>query len=404
MSPGWIDLAWPDRDGRFRFASVPSDTLERSVRSIRVDPASIGWPGIAGPLRVKPDPEGIPSPFDESREVRLCRLIGPDELPSPACSRSILDRALSRAANRQFEVIAAGELECYLLDPQSGLPVYESIENYGIVSGAPYEGVMRVVRGFREFGVPVMATNPEYGGGQFEINLHHDAGMAAADATALLRCFVAVAAQKEGLKASFVSKPDPEFSGSGLHVHQSLWQRDANVFWSGTGLSKPGSQYLAGLLDGIAELAPLGSPNSISYTRRTDGSFCPINASWGGDNRTLAVRVLAEDQKATRIEQRDAAADSNPYLVLAGQLHAGMRGIESELEPPAETTGNAYEDDSVPPLPRTLPDAFDLFSSSDLAGEVLGQEAHRVFCAELESKVVDFLAGHQAPPDPDGGW
>ncbi|MBN8868665.1 MAG: hypothetical protein J0H66_02145 [Solirubrobacterales bacterium] len=404
MSIEWVDLSAPDRSGRLRYFSVPASGGVEAAASIRVDPAALGWDGLDGPLTLEPDEHGHVSPLDSRREVRLCRLLGPDGGLSPACTRSVLDRALGEAAGLGHEVIAAGEIECYLLDPEDRSPVYESIENYGIVAGAPYEGIMRQVRALGPAGVPVMASNPEYGGGQFEINLHHGPALAAMDAVALLRSYVGAIAARHGLLASFVAKPAPDLSGSGLHVHQSLWGPDGNMFWDGQGLSRAGRGYLAGLLNGIAELAPLGSSTTISYTRRTDGSFCPMNVSWGGDNRTLAVRVLDEDENATRIEQRDAAADANPYLVLAGQLKAGLDGMTGNLEPPPETEGNAYANRDLPPLPRTLPDALDLFRGSDLAISVLGEEAHSAYCAILEPEAEAFLSGRPAEPDRWGAW
>lgn len=404
MSAGFTDLAFPDRQGRLRLASVATASLDEAVAVLRVAPEEIGWPGLAGPMRLVPDETVYASPWDPDREVRLCFLLDPSGGPSPACSRSVLARALDEVRGAGYETIAAAEVELHLADPQTGAPVYDAIQNYGIVAGAPYDDVMGAVRGLRRCGVPVTATNPEYGGGQFEVNLQHGPAMAAADAVALLRTWAGVAAARHGLRATFVSKPWPEASGSGMHVHQSLWAGERNAFWADGELSDVGRSYLAGLLAGMAELAPLGSPTARSYARRADGSFCPVNVSWGGDNRTLAVRVLAETEATTRIEQRDAAADANPYLTLAGQLAAGVRGMQEGLEPPAQTTGNAYAATDVPALPRTLTDALALFEGSALARRVVGDEAHAVLCGLLAEDVEAELAGLTLAPDPDGAW
>jgi len=404
MSVRYTDLAFPDRSGRLRLATVPTAWLAAAVSALRVRPEDIGWPGLAGPLQLAPDHAVYPSPWDADREVRMCFLLDPSGDESAACGRSILARAIDVARSAGYEAVAAAEVELHLLSGRTRAPVSGSIQNYGIVAGAPYEHVMGEVRGLHRFGVPVMATNPEYGGAQFEINLRHGPAMEAADAVAMLRTWTGVAAARQGLAATFVAKPWPAASGSGMHVHQSLWQGEENAFWADGELSAIGRAYLAGLLDAMAELAPLGSPTSRGYTRRADGSFCPVNASWGGDNRTVAVRVLVETEAATRIEQRDAAADASPYLTLAAQIRAGMRGVAKGLSPPAATDGNAYDRSDLPPLPRTLGEALGLFERSDLAREVVGAEAHGVLCAVLAQEAAAGLAGVALAPDPDGAW
>ena len=404
MSARFTDLAFPDRDGRLRLTTVPSEALGDAVAVLRVTPEEIGWAGLPGPLTLAPDDAEFISPWDPARVVRMCFLLDPSGGPSAACGRSVLARALDEARGAGYETIAAAEVELFLVDARTRAPVYDAIQNYGIVAGAPYEHVMGEVRGFRRFGVPVMATNPEYGGGQFEINLQHGPAMGAADAVALVKTWTGVAAARHGLAATFVSKPWPEASGSGMHVHQSLWSGGANAFWGDGELSVTGRCYLAGLLDGMAELAPLGSPTVRGYTRRADGSFCPVNASWGGDNRTVAVRVLVETELATRVEQRDAAADANPYLTMAGHVRAGMRGIAEGLSPREPTTGNAYDRADVPALPRTLGEALPLFARSDLARRVVGDEAHAVLCGVLADEAEAAFAGLDPAADPDGAW
>jgi glutamine synthetase len=405
MSAPWMELAWPDRDGRLRGATVPGDAVADAVRAIRIDPADLGWPGVPGPLRPEPDVEAHALPWAPDRELRLCFLRGPDGNESPACTRSALGRALGDAERGGYEVIAAAEVEFFLARPDDRRPVYSAIENYGIVAGAPYEPVMARIRSLRHAGVPVVASNPEYGGGQFEVNLMHGPALAAADAVSLLRTWGGAIAAREGLAATFSAKPWPDGSGSGMHIHQSLWRNGENAFWERDGvLSGAGRSYLAGLLDAMGELAPLGSPTPLAYTRRSDGSFCPTTVSWGGDNRTVAVRVLVDDAASTRIEQRDAAADASPHLALAGQVAAGLAGIADGREPPATVEGDAYTASGLPRLPRSLEEALPLFAASALARRVLGEEAHASFCGSLEALVEAELAGTRTGPDPDGGW
>ena len=404
MSAVWVDLAWPDRFGRLRSATVAADDVSDAVRTLRIDPHDLGWPGIPGPLRPEPDDAVHRVPGAPDRELRMCFLVGPDGETSPACGRATLSRALAEAARRDWQVVAAAEVE-FFLTGLDGEPVYRTIENYGIVAGAPYEGVLRQVRALRDAGIPVVASNPEYGGGQFEVNFMHGPALAAADHVSLMRAWTGAIAAGEGLRATFAAKPRPDGSGSGMHIHQSLWRGSENVFFGSRGeLSQAGRNYLAGLLKGMAELAPLGSPTPLAYTRRADGSFCPTAICWGGDNRTVAVRALVDDESSTRIEQRDAAADASPYLILAGQVRAGLRGIDMQAEPGEPIEGNAYARSDLPRLPRTLEEALQRFEAGDLGPQVLGEEAYASLCGQLSALVDAQLAGVVLGPDPDGAW
>ena len=253
--------------------------------------------------------------------------------------------------------------------------------------------MLRPIRALRNNGVPVTASNCEYGGGQFEVNLHHGDALAAADQIILLRSWGREIAEGAGYGISFDAKPWPENSGSGMHFHQSLWAGEQNRFWSPDTdqMSADGQAYLAGLLEAMAEMTVLGSPTSRAYLRRDDHSFCPTAVCWGGDNRTVALRVIAESEAVARIEQRDAASDANPYLPLAAQIIAGLSGLERSAVPPPMTTGDAYSQRDLPPLPASLEQALTLFEQSALANELLGQQAH--------AKMVGILKDEAKSPN-----
>ncbi|MCC6791725.1 MAG: glutamine synthetase [Thermomicrobiales bacterium] len=379
-----VDIAWPDIDGRLQFESVAA--AEANAAELEIDPAELGWVDLGGPLRPLPDGPRVESPWNPGRAAQLCVLVERDGGRSAACTRTVLARAIAAADAIGLRPVMAAEVELLLRDSPGGEPVYPNIDHYGIVAGAPYEPIMRRLRGLRFESVRVTASNPEYGPGQFEINLSHGPAMTAADAVCLLRAWSETTAAAAGLVADFSAKPGAELSGNGLHVHQSHWRGDRNAFWE-DGLSAAGRSYLAGLLDGMPELAALGSPSEDAYRRREDGSFCPTAVCWGGDNRTVAVRALDGSEGATRLEQRDAAADANPYLTFAGQLQAGLRGIERGADPGPATSGNAYDRDDLPQLPTDLGTALDLLERSDLGRVTLGADSHAALVATLRERV-----------------
>ena len=146
----------------------------------------------------------------------------------------------------------------------------------------------------------------------------------------MIKSIVKEIARKHGLYATFMAKPWARKSGSGCHVHQSLWDLELkkNVFQQD---EKVATQYLAGLASTSSEFMAFSSPSINSYKRFTKFSFAPVNESWGHDNRTAAVRSLLSNEKGSRLEQRIGSAIANPYLVIAASLAGGLHGLENEL-------------------------------------------------------------------------
>lgn len=387
MSATWTHLLWTDLLGHPHIVRARTEALHagHAVRIARADAAggfaSAGDLGHsatgAGPDLVLVPDERTERPVHWDPDVRLliADVHEADGARSALCGRSALRRTLERVSAAGYTVSCAAELEFYLLDPATLAPVYPDIENYSITKGAEYEPILAEIRNrLREMDVTVEASNPEYSGGQFEVNILHGAALDAADRAILLRAAVRAIASRAGLRATFMAKPWTDQSGSGMHVHQSLWRGGQAVFHDAGDLSTTGRQYVAGLLRRMTEYTLLGSPTPNACHRRNDYSFSPTVVCWGSDNRTLAVRAITGSPGSTRVEQRDAAAEANPYLVFAGQLSAGLEGIADGLEPPEPTTGNAYARTDLERLPRSYLDAFDRLERSTAIRAALGGE------------------------------
>src|SRR5262245_6436040 len=106
-----------------------------------------------------------------------------------------------------------------------------------------------------------------------------------------------------------------------------------------------------------------------------------MNATWGHEDRTAALRVKGARGTETHLENRMPCAGSNPYLVLAAIVAAGLDGVERELAPPPATTGLAYADQESPRLPATLDEAVEAFERDEALGASLGEEFVRLFLA-----------------------
>lgn len=335
----------------------------------------------------KPMPGTLrPVPWSEGTALTMCEALEEDGSPVRVDPRRRLVTVVERAVALGFEPMIGTELEFYLLDPETKRPLDEGIQVYGIARGSQFEHVLGPIRNLcTEFGIPIEVSNPEYAPGQFEVNIRYGPALTAADNALLFRNAVKEIAAEHGYLATFMAKPFSDQSGNGFHVHQSLWRDGRNTFSDGRGhLSDVGRWYLGGLRRHMAELALLGAPNPNSFRRRQPYTFCPTNTTWGGDNRTVGIRVVEGRDDAVRIEQRDASADANPYLVVAGQLAAGLRGIEDKIDPGPRTDGDGYAVEDADGIPTSVPEAVEALRGSELAREVLGDELLEILVGMAE--------------------
>jgi glutamine synthetase len=238
--------------------------------------------------------------------------------------RQLLKQAIARLAALGLKAVVATELEFYLLAGDSppraaDLPLsrrpqranqHQSVDMLEEFSGLLAE----IHRACAIQGLPTDTTVTEFGTGQFEINLRHQAdALAAADQAVAFRRLVRGVARRHGLVASFMAKPFGDQAGSGLHVHASLLDATGrNVFDDGTAAGSPLLKAaIGGLLDAMPATTLLFAPHLNSYRRLRPGSYAPTAASWGYDNRTAAVRVPFGAGADRRFEHRVAGADAN---------------------------------------------------------------------------------------------
>ena len=250
----------------------------------------------------------------------------------------------------------------------------------------------RVCRMLTAYGIPVEAYNREHGAGMYEINLRYTDALRAADQTMLYKSATKEISAQMGVTPTFMAKFGDDVDGCGGHIHQSLWTADGadNVFWNKLGayhVSELLGHYVAGVLATLPEFMLMYAPNVNSYKRYVAGTWAPTNLTWGVDNRTTALRVIAGSASAARVENRVAGADLNPYLGFAASLAGGLHGIENKLAPPSPTRGSAYDDVSAEKLPRSLPEALERFRGSELARRYFGEEFVEQYVAVREWEV-----------------
>lgn len=330
-------------------------------------------------------------PWEPGVAMCFARAEGMDHGPLTVDPRQALLRQVERANAMGIDLQVGTELEFYLLDPGTGRPRDKGNDCYGLARAAELEPVLGPMRReLAEMGIPIEQSNPEYAAGQVEVNIRYDSAMIAADRVVMFRSLVKQLAARHGLNATFMAKPFIDESGNGFHLHYSLWSEGKNIFADAGKLNDLGRHFLGGMQQRMAEASICGAATVNAYRRRQPLSFCPVNASWGLDNRTVALRVIEGSDSAVRIEKRDAGADCNPYLLMAADIAAGLDGIEGKTEPTAITTGNAYEDDNAPPIPLDLADAISLARNSGWLRDVLGADQHEIWLQQAERELAFF--------------
>jgi len=343
-------------------------------------------------MHMFPVTKPVASPWEEGVAVCVARAEGSDHKPVPIDPRGALVTQVERAAAMGYEVKTGTELEFYLLDPETLLPKDSGVGVYSMSRAAEMEHVLGPIRRMiNEMGIPIEQSNPEYAAGQVEVNIRYGEALKSADQVVMFRSLIKELAHAHGYLATFMAKPFIEESGSGFHTHYSLWKDGKNAFADAGKLNATGTYFLAGLRKHMVEMSLAGATNPNAYRRKQPYTFCPVNNSWGYDNRTVGLRVIEGNDNAVRVEKRDASADCNPYYLLACDIAAGLDGIEQKMDPGEPCLGNAYEADNVDPLPQELGVAVALAKGSELMKRVLGEDRLSILTQQAERE-LEFIA------------
>ena len=353
----------------------------------------------------RPDPSTfvvLPWRPQQQRVARMiCDIYMPDGTPFEGDPRYVLRRQLRRAADLGFTFYVGPELEYfYFKDAEHPEPLdaggYFDLTPLDVASDLRRETVLTL----EEMGIAVEYSHHEVAPSQHEIDLRYTDALTMADASMTYRLVVKEVAMQHGAYASFMPKPLMHENGSGMHVHQSLFEGDTNVFFDAEApaqLSQAACHYIAGLLRHAPEFTLVCNQWVNSYKRLQPGFEAPVYVTWATRNRSDLIRIPQYKPgrpDATRVEYRAADSACNPYLTFAVMLSAGLRGIEGAYPLQASTDENVFllsdaerADRDVKTLPGSLGEAIDAFSASDLMRQTLG--AH-TFESLLENKRIEW--------------
>jgi glutamine synthetase len=391
--PQYVLLGMPDVNGYLRGKALREDAFDAAVEHgtvmtdllLGLDPvdapiASYEGFGIrsgAGDLVVRPEPDTLHElTWRPGWKVCLATPSWRDGSPCELASREVLRGSLAGVAELGFEARAAFEYEVRIWDGE-GRPLSSGISYSIVEAGRYHELVAALAPALEGLGAELTAIHTEAGPGLLELNLAARDALAAADDAALVKLAVKGVAETLGLRASFLAKTNPGEEGSSGHLHLSLWQGNTNVFAPGAesaDLPAAATRSIAGMLDHLAAASLLLNPTINSYKRLVPGWFAPVNASWGVENRSCALRAIASGAaEKCRVECRRPGADANPYLALAALLVSAADGLRREAAPPDPVVGDAYARDDLPALPGSLESALAAFRADERLRAGLGE-------------------------------
>lgn len=218
-----------------------------------------------------------------------------------------------------------------------------------------------------------------------------------ADKAMLFKTFVKVLAQRYGLMATFMAKWSHDYPGQSGHIHLSLRNKKDNssAFYDAKQkltMSKTQRHFMAGVQRLMPEFMALYAQTVNSYSRLVPGYWAPLDATWGVENRTTALRLIPGSEKSQRVEVRIGSADANPYLALAAALASGLEGIAQGWEPEPVVEGNAYAQKfpAALALPNTLWDAAQRLKTSNSARKLFGDAFVEHYAATREWEERQF--------------
>ena len=376
--------------------------------------ASTSWSSGYGDYVMQPDLETLcVLPWLDATALVLCDLLDHHTYELvPHAPRSILKQQIERAADHGLKMMAATELEFFVFRENfetirdcgyhAMTPISAYNEDYHIFQTTKEESLMQQIRnGLYGAGIIVENTKGEADAGQAEINVHYADALRMGDVHVIVKNAVKEIAFLNDRAITFLAKWHHDAAGSSSHIHQSLRGADGSaMFFDPTqphSMSKMMQSYLSGLLTYADDNTYFLAPYVNSYKRFKAGTFAPTKAIWSIDNRTAGYRVVSENSQSIRVECRVGGSDLNPYLALAGQLAAGLKGIEENLVLETEVTGDAYKAGSGRAIPASLREATEALSGSTMLREAMGDAVidHYVRAArweqeDFDSKVTDY--------------
>lgn len=405
----FIRLQFTDIFGVMKNVAITIDQLDKALNNeLMFDGSAIeGFVRIEeSDMYLRPDPNTfVIFPSENGRDpfARLiCDIYNSVETPFEGDPRYVLRRAIADAEAMGYRMYVGPEAEFFLFHvDEDGRPTTHTHDRAGYFDLAPVdlgeEARREMCLTLEQLGFEIEASHHELAPGQHEIDFKYDDALDIADKIMTFKSVVRTVARRHGLHATFMPKPLYGEAGSGMHLNQSLFRGEQNIFFdpdTDDQLSRECLWYIGGILDNARAMAAILNPTVNSYKRLVSGFEAPVYIAWSYRNRSPLVRIPAKRGLSTRIELRSPDPSCNPYLALAVSLQAGLYGIKNRIAPPSPCERNIYcmtdaerAKTEITSLPESLKLALDELEANAVLRAALGEH---VFHRYLEAKRIEW--------------
>jgi glutamine synthetase len=401
----FVNLQFTDIIGTVKSVTIPIHQFPDSIEhGTWFDGSSVeGFARIAeSDMYLKPDLSTFQIiPWEQGSQATarvICDVFTPDGEPFAGDPRQVLKRVLKQAEEMGFDYYTGPELEFFLLVPgpngtEDPLP-HDRGGYFDLSTDLAISVRAEMVNALQSLGINVEASHHEVAIGQHEIDFRYGRALATADNAVTFKYTLKAVAQQHGLHATFMPKPIFGVNGSGMHVHQSLFNigADTNAFVDLNdeyGLSDVAKYFIAGQLEHARGMSAVLASLVNSYKRLVPGYEAPVYISWARTNRSALIRVpriTPEKPKSVRIELRFPDPSANPYLAFAVMLAAGLDGIQRKLPltPPIEENLYHFNEErrreaGIQMLPGSLIEAVEDLERDQVVADGLGEHLFERF-------------------------
>ncbi|MDO5541155.1 MAG: type I glutamate--ammonia ligase [Eubacteriales bacterium] len=398
----FIRLQFTDIFGTMKNVAITASQLEKALdNKCMFDGSSIeGFVRIEeSDMYLHPDLDTFtifPWRPQQGKVARLiCDIYRPDGTAFEGDPRYVLKQTLKEAAEMGYQFDVGPECEFFLYHTDdNGQPTTITHEKAGYFDLGPVdlgENARRdMVMTLENMGFEIEASHHEVAPAQHEIDFHYDDALTTADNIMTFKLAVKTIAKRHGLHATFMPKPKAGINGSGMHINMSLSKDGKNIFADPTdanGLSIEAYYFIGGLMKHVRCMSAITNPLVNSYKRLVPGYEAPVYIAWSARNRSPLIRIPGIRGEGARVELRNPDPSSNPYLVLAVCLAAGLDGIKNKIMPPAGVDRNIFSMSEVERnelgiemLPNNLLAAVEEMEKDPFICGVLGEHVSKNYC------------------------
>jgi len=383
-----IEMQFTTLDGQLKSIEVSHERYKDALELGKVVDGSSTYfaPIEKSDLLIKPAKETFSQlPWNRAVGKVFCDIYHPAERADEfgkereleSSPRYVLKKMLAEANESGYILQAGVEMEYFILDNGSPVDRYGYFSTTPLDKGAPHR--RELLQTLESVGIEGEYMHHEVATGQNEICLRHNNALTMADNIMSFKFIAKNLLALKGLGITFMPKPFAGINGSGMHIHMSLrdTQSGINLFHGEERVSQIAKYFIGGVLKHAKALAAIAAPTVNSYKRLVAGYEAPVYVTWGHMNRSALVRIPSfNSAKAARIELRMPDPSSNPYLVYACTLAAGLEGVEARIDPGEPCSENTYHTEGkYPILPANPVQALEELRKDRLFEDVLGSDA-----------------------------